>query len=485
MVALSLLALAACGDDADDAAPSTTSSTTSTTTSTTSEATSTTEVTTAYTPDPIRWSRCGSFECATVSVPLDYERPTGAKIRLGVTRRRASGDRIGAVFLNPGGPGASAVEFARALSPLLPSQVRDRFDIVGVDPRGVGASTPLDCNGDFVRLYGADPTIEDAADRDRLLRISREYVAGCTRAGERMLPYLGTREVARDMDAVRAAMGDATLSYVGFSYGTAIGQVYADLFPKRVRAMVLDGVVELGPTGIQQAVDQAKGFERALASYCRRHECERDGEPMGRIDEVLRRAEARIPAPRANRALGPGEAALGLAYPLYAESLWNDLDDAIDDALDGDGSAMVALADRYLNIASFDVYYAAGCLDQRFPRDPDTVLEAGKDAARSSPHFGEAIVNDYVRCALWPVRSKALPPVTAPTAPPILVISTTNDPATPYEAGVAVAAQLASGVLLTYDGDGHGVFATGVSCVDDTVTRYLVDLDPPADGARC
>jgi pimeloyl-ACP methyl ester carboxylesterase len=442
----------------------------------------------SFVPEPIEWFDCGSGECALVTVPRDYADPTGSTIDLAVFRDPADGDRIGPLFVNPGGPGASAIESAQILGDITPGEISEHFDIVGVDPRGVGDSEPIDCGGDFAELYGTDPSIETPADRDDLLTVSREYIEGCERDAAALLPFLGSREIARDIDAVRAAMGDEQLSYVGYSYGTVIGQVYADLFPSRVRAMVLDGIAELGPDGIEQANTQAAGFERALRAFtddCDRTDCRIAPRSLSKVDELFRRAENVIDAPDANRDLGPGELAIGIALPLYSTSRWPQLAEAVDEALDGDGSAMVGLADTYLSIASLDVYFATSCIDADWPEDPDDLLAAGKAAAREAPRFGEIIVTDYVRCALWPAEEKPLESTTAPGTPPILVISTTNDPATPYESGVRVADTLESGVLLTYEGDGHTVFGNGVDCIDDTVATYLVDLDPPADGARC
>lgn len=445
-----------------------------------------------FTPDPIAWEDCQFGECATIEVPLDYDDPDGERIELAAARAPATGDRIGALFVNPGGPGASATDFAATLAFLLPGEINEHFDIVGIDPRGVGGSTPIDCGVDPVELYGVDATIEDDADRARLLEVSAEYVDDCAARFGNLLPFVGTRDVARDMDTVRAAMGDEQLSYLGFSFGTAIGQVYADLFPARVKAMVLDGVVELGPTGLELAADQAAGFETALARYvefCDAAEgCATAGNALGAVEQVLALSEqpGGIPAPSADRPAGPGEANLGISLALYSQSLWTTLDTALADALGGDGSGLVELADQYLGIGDFEIYFAVNCMDFAWPTgDPQAFLDAAKATAVASPHFGEALVNDYIRCVDWPVPAEPLPPVTAPGAAPILVVSTTGDPATPYEAGVRVADLLESGVLVTNEGDGHTVVADGNECIDDLVVAYLVDGEAPADGTTC
>lgn len=434
------------------------------------------------------WSSCGPAECAGLDVPVDHGDPSGPTLRISVARVPATGHRTGALFVNPGGPGATASDFAVTMASLLPSSVTDRFDVVGVDPRGLGASD-ISCGGDVDALYAVDYSIDSPADTTALLDVSRDYVDGCRRRVGDLLPHLGTEDVARDIDAVRAAMGDEQLSYLGFSYGTAVGQVLAQVAPRHVRAMVLDGIVDLGPSGVATAVAQAAGFEAALASFAA--DC--DGDPscplaphaMAAVERLQARVEARPIAGEEARDLGPGRLATALAMPLYSQQLWPDLARAVADALDGDPAGMLALADQYLSTADFDVYFAANCLDWEWPEEPQEVLRAGAAAADRSPHFGEPIVNDYVRCAMWPVDERPIPAVTAPHAPPVLVISTTNDPATPYEAGVRAARRLARGILVTYEGEGHTVVGNGVACVDDLVADYLVDLDEPDDDTIC
>jgi pimeloyl-ACP methyl ester carboxylesterase len=445
-----------------------------------------------FTPEPIEWDDCGSIECAYLDVPLDYDDPGGEQIEIYAVRSPAEGKRKGALFVNPGGPGAGGAEFAEILPLLLPSEITDQFDIVGVDPRGVGGSSPVDCGVDAAELYGVDASIDSPEDEAALLDVTERYVDDCTAKHGDLLPHVGTRDVARDMDTVRAAMGDEQLSFLGFSYGTAIGQVYADLFPDRVRSMVLDGVLELGPSGLELADLQAAGFETALdrfVQYCDAAEgCEIAGESLEAVEEVLALAEepGGIPAPDADRPAGPGEANLGISYALYSQRLWGQLDHALASARNGDSSALVELADGYINLADFEIYFAVNCLDFAWPTgDPDAFLAAAKDTASRSPHFGEALVNDYIRCVDWPVEPTPLEATTGAGAGPILVISTTGDPATPYEAGVAVAEALEGGILVTNEGDGHTVVAEGKPCIDDLVAAYLVDDEIPESGSKC
>lgn len=429
---------------------------------------------------------------ATLDVPLDYSDPGGETLTLSMARARATGDRVGALFVNPGGPGALAADFAVYQVALgLPDEVTERFDVIGVDPRGLGASA-IDCGVDFTELYSVDHEIDSPEEEAALLDTSQQYVDACEAAAGDVLPHLGSRNVARDMDAVREAMGEDQISYLGYSYGTVIGQVYADMFPERVRAMVFDGVVELGEAGVRSAERQARGFERALKAFV--EDCDDQGpsacplapDALGAVEDLMDRVE-RSSVPAEPRDLGKGELATAMSAALYSDSFWPTLARGVDAALDGDGSGLVRLSDQYLEVLeSFDVYFAVSCLDSAWPEEPEQLLALGEAAGDVAPHFGEDLVNDYVRCSMWPADAKPLSEVSAPGAPPILVVSGTNDPATPYEAGVRVADQLESGVLLTYEGEGHGVVATGISsCVDDAVSRYLVDIEPPADGMTC
>lgn len=468
-------------------------------TTTTTEAGSTPSTTAPPGTASIDWSDCGGgFQCGTLQVPLDYAHPNGDTIELAVTRHPAADPsrRIGVLLLNPGGPGGSAVELARAYP--RGGDLGDRFDIVGFDPRGVGESTPLDCHSHLQDIYDADPTVDSPADKAEILRTSKAFVAECQRKYAKLLPHLGTADVARDMDQVRQALGEDQINYLGFSYGTSIGQAYAAQFPTRVRAMILDGVVDLAPDGITAAESQAAGFQTALDSYVAH--CAADGCGFARpadqvIDQVVAAAERDpIAAPGADRPAGPGVVSLALAGALYSEVLWAPLSRALRDALDGDGTGLVELADQYLGRNpdgsypnQFEIYFAVSCLDDTWPRSTDEFFADAKAAGKKVPLFGEAIVIDYIRCALWPVDPEPVEPVPSDTKglPPIVVVSTTKDPATPYENGVAVAKQIPGAVLVTNEGEGHTIVGQGKPCIDDMALAYLTDLTVPDDGLTC
>ncbi len=475
-----LSAAAACsGDGSDelipDAAPSTAEPTT---TSTVPE----------FVPAPITWRPCeDGLECAEVTVPVDYGQPAGPTLVVSVQRAPASGPRTGALFVNPGGPGGGTADFVAHLEENLPGTVTEQFDLVGVDWRGT-ATSDFGCGVTIPELYAADHTIEDEADTAALVDVSRRYAEGCAAGAGDLLAHIGTRDAARDVDVVRAAMGDEQISFLGISYGSLLGQVYAQQFPSRVRAMVIDGIAEPGVSGVDAATAQAVGFESVFGAFTAACDAEPNcplaGDTRGAVERLIAQVES-APLPVEGGQVGPGELPLALSVNLYGEGGWPDLSYAIDAGLDGDGSLLGQLADDYMSIVDFDIYFAVFCLDQDWPEDPNELLAAGKTAAASAPHFGEALVNDYVRCSVWPVEEQPLPAITAPGTPPILVVSTTNDPATPHDAAVRVADRLESAVLLTVEGDRHGATSGGLTCVDEHVAHYLVNVIPPPEGTVC
>ncbi len=446
----------------------------------------------------LSWHDCdGGYQCATLHLPLDYAHPAGRTLAIGVVRKPAAdrSRRIGALFVNPGGPGVSAIDFLEGYG--FDPELEQRFDLVAVDPRGVGRSTAVDCDTAPAELYSADPSPDSPAEVDHYLQVSQAYVDRCRQRNGDLLDHVGTRDTARDMDEVRQAMGDRALNYLGFSYGTALGQAYLGLFPTRVRAMVLDGVVDLSLDGPALAEQQADGFQLALTHFA--DDCTRQGSSCPVAPDplaVLHRVEASVeraplPSASADRPAGPGELDLALADALYSRSSWPKLARALAQADGGDGSGLVDLADDYLDVTrtsekntEVDGYFAIGCVDQRWPRDPAAVLADGKAADASAPDFGSAIVNDYLRCAIWPGKADPLVPPKAPGSPPVLVVGTTGDPATPYQASVDVARQLPKGRLITYVGDGHTAYGTS-SCVSKAVDTYLLTRKLPDTGTRC
>ena len=448
-------------------------------------------------PPPISWQECDSFECAEFAVPLDYGDPGGGELTLSLVRLPAgdADERIGPLFLNPGGPGGSAIEFLRQVAFAIPAEVKQRFDLVAFDPRGVGESSPILCHDDVQRLLSLDPDPQTDEEWQAIVNTVQEFADLCAeRAGE-ALPFYGTVNVARDMDRIREGLGEDQISYLGFSYGTSIGQVYADLFPGGVRAMVLDGALDASLTADQRNLEQILGFEAALGrfmDYCRETACF-DVDPLEAIETVIERSgEAPIPAPGVDRPLGQGDAVWGLIGSLYARFQWAGLANAIEEALEGDGSRMVRIVDLLWGRnadGSYDNFFegnvAVNCLDQAVERDPDHHRMLSQQFAEQAPILGAWGGYLNITCALWPAEPSppAVPKATG--APPILVIGNTGDPATPYKWAVALSQQLESGVLLTNDAEGHTAYLQFNDCVDSIVHAYLLELEAPEEGASC
>ncbi len=459
--------------------------------STTAATTSTPTTGPAGGPFRITWHGCGGSQCGSLQVPLDYAKPHGQMIELGLVKlpaRKPSEDR-GPLLVNPGGPGASGIELAESL-PWSP-QLRDHFDIIGFDPRGVGRSSKVTCGIPPEQLYHVDYVPDTPAETQALIDVSKRYVDDCQHKYRDVLPHLGTRDVARDMDSIRQALGAGKISYLGFSYGTAIGQAYIEQFPTRVRAMVLDGVVDLNQTGIQSAQGQGIAFEKLLdqfETWCTTQTaCRARPDPAAVVKSVYDKTQrGTIPAPGADRPLGPGEFQLGVIDPLYSgEGGYASLSAALESADRGDGTALVEMADEYLSSGSTEIYFAVSCLDQSWPHDPQAIIDGGKAIRTQAPLLGEATVTDYIRCALWPATGKPLATPTNRDVAPVVVISTTNDPATPYENGVRLAKALPGAMLLTHEGTAHTAYGQGDDCVDSKVDAYLVDLTKIDPGARC
>lgn len=456
-------------------------------------------------PPAPAWHACppGAFQCATITVPLDWSQPaSGATVKLALIRLPASGarsQRIGSLLVNPGGPGASAVDFARQIPNILPNAILRRFDVVAFDPRGMGGSQPLACeNTAGLDAYlAANPNPQTDADIQAVISTDQAFAAGCAKQyGASFLAHIDTQTAARDMDYIRAALGEQTITYVGYSYGTFLGAEYADLFPTHVRAFVLDGAVDPSLVGLQFDEAQAVGFDKELGDFF--NACVSGcpffsgGNPKGAFLSLMASVTTH-PLQVGSRQLDLSLFLNGVADALYTPTTWPDLQNALSTAAQGNGAKLLALSDQLTERSPNGQYdaltsalSAVNCVDSVYPTDVNSYKTEAAKAAAEAPVFGAAIVWGSLVCAYWPVRPAIHPgPVHAVGAPPILVIGTTADPATPYQWAQALAAQLSSGVLLTHVGEGHTSLGQGSACVDDVVTTYLINLTPPAKGSTC
>ena len=456
------------------------------------------------------WEECrDGFQCAKLTVPVDYSDPGGETIELQLLKDPADvpSARVGSLVVNPGGPGAPGTSYAEQASQAFRSAITDHFDIVGFDPRGTGASAPVDCLPDaqMDEFLEADPVPDDAEEAAEVVDNLDDFWAGCVantpggRTG--IIAHVTTIEAARDMDVLRAALGQAQLDYFGASYGTKLGATYADLFPDKVGRLVLDGAIDVSLDSKSLSLGQAEGFERALTAYV--DDCIAKGgcflgdtteEGLQTIKGVLDDLET-TPLPTSDdRELTPGTGFLGVITPLYNKDYWSLLDQGLQGAMGGDGTTLQLLADAYASRNEDGTYAdnsteaisAINCLDDPYAVSADDVATYLPEFLAASPTLGEVFAWGLVGCNGIEVKSSEKPrDIKAAGAAPIVVVGTTRDPATPYEWAVALAEQLESGVLVSRDGDGHTGYNSGNDCVDDAVESYLVDGTVPEDGLEC
>jgi len=471
-----------------------------------------------YYAQRLDWQPCDkNFQCARLLVPFDYARPAWRRFSLPVVRLAAAEPPgpIGALVINPGGPGGSGVEYALSAHGEFTPGILGRFDIVGFDPRGVGGSEPaVRCltGPQLDKYFATDDAPATAAELATVVSESKLYASSCEHLNADLLPYLGTVNAAKDMDVLRAALGEPSLTYLGKSYGTVLGASYAQQFPSRVRALVLDGAVDPTLSGLQVDVTQAQGFESAFAQFanwcagqsgCPLSEpsISAAGGPVAKVAGLLAAANQH---PLSNL-LSDGQPAngamllTGIASALYLRQEWPLLKSALASAFSGDGTILVELADSlmerspngtYTNLS--DAELSVDCVDRPWPRSLTAWQAAASAAARAAPLFGAAIVWGSLPCAYWPVppsvvrvQAAARAAQHAARARPILVVGDLHDPATPYQWAVALSRDLASGVLLGWNGEGHTSYMEGDACVDYTVDSYLLSLRTPRSGTVC
>lgn len=455
--------------------------------------------------------RTPGMQCARLKVPLDYAEPDGATITIGVLRRPA-GDpdgRIGALVINPGGPGTSGmVGGLYTAQALANTPIGERFDVVGFDPRGVGASQPaVECLTDAERDADraddieADGTPQGVSEAEAQERAFAQKCAQRTEHGEKMLANLGTRDVVKDLDVLRSALGDDKLTYLGYSYGTRIGYAYADTFPENVRALVLDGALDPEQDVVESLVEQGRGFGKAFdefAGWCvRREDCALGTDAGGATKAYQRLVRPLIDSKVSlgdGRKLSFEDASIGTVQALYSEDFWGDLNTALNDLNRGRGEQLMRLSDLYNErepdgeySSTQDAFTAIHCVDDPKETDRAKIREAQRRYVRVAPFLdpGKPLSDARDACAFWPVLNTSEPKLPkVDGVPPTLIISTTNDPATPYAAGVALAKAM-KGRLLTFEGNQHTVFAQGDECVDDAGIAYLVELELPPEGTKC
>ncbi|WP_418288057.1 alpha/beta hydrolase [Mycetocola zhujimingii] len=454
------------------------------------------------------WSNCErSFECATVAAPMDWENPEDGEIELALIRQQAPGDAIGSLFVNPGGPGASGYDFVRdSVDYATDSRLQERFDIVGFDPRGVGRSTPvtcLDAEEMDEYLYGLAASERGSeAWIDELEASAKEYGDACAANTGESLEFTDTVSAARDLDLMRAVLGDDKLYYLGYSYGTFLGATYAELYPKKAGRLVLDGAIDPSTSNFEVNLTQAKGFESALRAYLEdclgSSECPFSGtvdDAMATIGALLTSVDASPIKNTDGRMLGANSLLTAIIYPLYSpESGWPLLSEMFADVMSGSAEYAFSFADAYngrnedgtYSDNSTEAFSAYNCRDYTYNDDPAKMAEEAAALAEAAPTIGPFFGYGDIGCANWPYPDGAeRKKITAEGAPPILVVGTTNDPETPYVWAEALADQLESGVLVTYEGEGHTGYNKGSECVNSVVDDYLISGEVPTEDPKC
>ncbi|GAA3010023.1 alpha/beta hydrolase [Streptosporangium longisporum] len=445
-------------------------------------------------PDPAQ-------ECGNLRVPLDYAAPAGEAIDIAVIRIKAQGPgaRIGSLVFNFGGPGASGVDTLAQAAKAF-TDLNKRYDLVSFDPRGVDRSSGVRCGDRAVmdEYTSMDTLPATAAERAEIQRVTGRFTAACGRTSGRVLPHVGTVNAAADMDRLRAALGERELHYFGISYGTQLGAVYATRFPRNVGRFVLDAPLDPRVSMAERSRVQTQGFQHAYESFLRDcvkrpGECEigADVTVAGKNVTALMDELNDRPLKVGDRQLTQGLAGVGIAAALYSEMTWPLLDQALGEAIKGDGRILLVMADSYNGrlpdgkyTTLMSSFPAISCVDTAERPSPDQLAAIEAETMKISPLFGGAGMG--LICSMWPVPgSDAARRVDASGSAPILVIGGTGDPATPYEWAPKLTAELRTGVLVTYKGEGHGAYLSGDSCVKKVTEDYLIGGKVPAKGVTC
>jgi len=459
----------------------------------------------ATTPGVISWEKCfagpvGTFECGYLDVPYDYDDPDVGTFSLYLVRRMADNEseRVGSMLVNPGGPGFGGSDVAAYAEWYISETLMERFDVIGWDPRGTGKSTPaVDCVDQYDRYFGIDSPPNDDAAKAEMVRITQEFIDLCIERNGEMLKYISTENSARDMDSIRAALGEEKITYFGFSYGSELGATWATMFPDTVRAAVFDGASDPNANGFDQSMAQLKGFEQQLDAFladcAKRPTCAiyNSGKPAELFDQLVQDIDAKPIPSRPNRtAVTQGVFYTAVTQAMYSNTLWPQLETALAEAVAGNGTGLLRLYDEYYQRKvdgsygnELEAFLAISCLD-----DPDgsTVQDVDNDVPKfvaAAPRLGANFGYGYA-CALWPYRVESRVKVTGKGAGPIVVIGTTGDAATPLASTRKAAANLEKGILIVVEADRHTGYGIN-PCVVNEVDTYLLELKLPQNEKYC
>lgn len=493
------LALAACGDGIDEGSRPTTTEpavdTTEPTVDTPVPQSETIPPDTIDPDDPFGWMGVeqGIYEGRLV-VPLDHDDPNGPTITLYVVKNTADDParRIGSLLVNPGGPGFGGSDLAFAADFIYGRELLDRFDIIGWDPRGTGYSEPaVDCIDDYDRFFGVDSSPDTPQEREQLVQLGRQFAAGCEERSGDLLAHISTADSARDMDAIREALGEEQISYFGFSYGSELGATWATMFPDTVRAAVLDGAVDPDVDYLAQNLQQAAGFEATFTTFLA--QCSADpacafhneGDAEGAFDRLSAAIDAASVQVSPDRtAVTQGVLFTAVADAMYDQGYWPQLEQALADLQRGEGQGILDLYDDYYGYFGdgwgdgLEAYFAIGCLDDPGSTGPDDLYSHEAEFAAAAPRLGRGWLAELTFCSVWPYPPAPPIAITGAGAGPMLVVGTTGDAATPLASTRAMAAALEDGHLVVVGADQHTGYGVN-DCVDTVVDDYLVDPTTP------
>ena len=454
-----------------------------------------------YYNQQLEWSDCNDgFECASFNVPIDYANPADGAMQISAIRKLATGSAQGSLILNPGGPGGSGIEYTTYAEYVVSDTLRENFDIVGFDPRGVGESTPVECLNDaqteeYIALDGSP---DNQTEIDQAQEMAKLFGQTCATNSPDTFKFLDTVSATRDIDILRALLGDEKLNWLGKSYGTFLGATYADIFPERVGRMLLDGAIDPTLSNEQLSYGQALGFELALNRFVddcvTKSDCPLSAGGAAGISEIsdlLVDLDANPVTLDDGRLFTQAMGTLGVVGSLYDKVYgWPELRINLDLAFDGDYSGLASSVDFYTgrqSDGSFkdnsnDAIAAVNCLDRPDRATTEETVALASEWKKAAPNFGEYLAWSNISCSYWLADATGVPKeITALGTPTILVVGTVNDPATPYAWSQALAAQLSKGVLLTLDGDGHTAYYQGSECIDEVVDNFYLTGEAEAD----
>jgi len=463
----------------------------------------------SYYSQELVWINCKDdkkFQCAEIYVPIDYQNPGNASLTLALKKLSAkqSANKVGSLLINPGGPGGSGTDYVTYAEDAFGKRLMDSFDIVGFDPRGVAQSTPLDCLTDqeVDEFIAFDGTPDNDEELKASLEISINLANSCERIANNLIAHVGTQEAARDMDIIRELVGDEKLNFLGASYGTYLGGMYAEIFPDKVGRLVLDGAVDPSLSGEEQSFDQAVGLDTALKRFvedCPQYDdcplTKRGDGGVQEIREFLDSLDAKpLKTEDPDRVLTQAMGVYAVAGFLYSDEWWSYMRQSLATAFKGDGTDLLSINDLFNERNDDGTYatnateaiYAINCFDEPSTSTEEQVREYAKTWIKDAPVFGDYLAWGNLSCTIWPVKDpNPINKFVAQTAAPIVVVGTKYDPATPYKWAVGLSSQLVTSVLLTYEGDGHTAYMRGSKCIDNEIENYLVDGIVPEKNIVC